>query len=327
MLATGPHTPAGLVAAVAIDQVLDDDSLLLGQEQGLKAARDDHATQGSGSLSIGQPGSTWAGVYVALRNQKTSDGRELVVTAYDAAGTLKRTVLETGTLTLGLEAAFLAGRTTLGGTPSFPEQQVRQLGLLTRNGLDLGRFGFALDGAFASGDRNADDVAQNAFRADPNADMGLLLFRHVLAAQTARGAFVAGDPALVGVPVPGLERLPTRGALTNTLAIFPRAFVRPVDGVEVYGGVLFAWSAVALSDPFNTRLAGGSLRNALDGRPGGLLGLEFDVGARTRLLFHGTELMVGLEGGLLMPGGSFHTADGKTMGTVTGGRLLLGYRL
>ncbi|MHB8876382.1 MAG: hypothetical protein ACYC8T_22035 [Myxococcaceae bacterium] len=327
-LGTGPHTGLGLAVALAVDRVLDDDTLLLGQEQGLASpAFDDRATQAVGSVSLGRPGADWAGVYVALRNQVASGGRELSVIAFDVAATTKRAVFEHGTLTLGLEAAFLAGSTTLAGTPAFPEQQVRQLGLLTRNGLDLGRFGFALDGAFTSGDRNGDDAAQNAFRADPNADMGLLLFRQVLATQTARAVAVAGDPVLVGVPAPGLERLPTRGAFTNTLSLFPRAFVRPVDWVEVYGGVLFAWSAMPLFDPFNTRLAGGALRNSLDGKPGGLLGVELDLGARARLLMGGTELMVGLEGGLLTPGGAFHTADGKTMGTVTGGRVLLGYRL
>jgi hypothetical protein len=228
---------------------------------------------------------------------------------------------------VGVEFAYLTGTTTLTTTGSYPRQDVQQLGVLTRNSVDLGGFGFALDGAFASGDRNADDGAQNGFRADPNADMGLLLFRQVLAAQTARGVATASNPQLVGAAVPGLERLPTRGAFTNTLSVFPRAFWQLHEGVELYGGVLLAWSAVPLSDPFNSRLAGGALRNALDGRPGGLLGTEFDVGARARFLLWGSELMVGVEGGLLMPGGSFHTASGQTMGNVTGGRVMLGYRL
>ena len=40
---------------------------------------------------------------------------------------------------------------------------------------------------------------QNAFRMDPNFEVGLLLFRHVLAAQTGRAPVTAGDPTLVGV--------------------------------------------------------------------------------------------------------------------------------
>ncbi len=327
-LATGPHTPLGLVAAVAIDKVQGDDSLLTGVQQGKpNADYDDQAGQVVASVSLGRPGDTWAGVYVALRNQTTWDHRYLQVAAFDASGTWRQSLWGGSTLRLGGEVAYLGGNATLGATATFPVQQVRQLGVLTRNSLDLGGFGFAFDGAFASGDGNPDDATQNGFRADPNADMGLLLFKQVLAAQTARGSAMAGDPLLVGVPAPGVERLPTRGAVTNSLSVFPRMFVRPVDGLEVYGGVLLAWSLVPVFDAFNTRISGGTPRNAVNGTPTGMLGTEFDLGARFRMLFNGTEVMIGAEGGLLVPGGQFALASGKTPGAITGGRLMLGWRL
>jgi hypothetical protein len=327
-LATGPHTPLGLVAAVAIDKVLGDDSLLTSAQLGKPSSDfDDQAGQVVASVSLGRPGDTWAGVYVALRNQTTWDNRYLQVAAFDASGTYRRTLSGTSTLRLGAEVAYIGGNATLGATATFPVQQVRQLGVLTRNSLDLGGFGFALDGAFASGDGNPDDATQNGFKADPNADMGLLLFRQVIAAQTARGSAMAGDPTLVGVPAPGVERLPTRGSFTNTVSVFPRAFVRPVDGLEVYGGVLLAWSATPVFDAFNTRISGGTPRNAVNGTPSGMLGVEVDLGARFRMLFNGTEVMIGAEGGVLVPGGQFATADGKAPSSITGGRVLLGYRL
>ncbi len=326
-IASGPHTPLGLVVSLGVDRVLDDDSLLLAEELGTKAGTGDAATQVIGSATIGRPGRSWAGVYVAHRDQRAADGRTLAVTAVDGSATTRRTLWEGAVLSLGAEAAFIAGDTTLTGTPTFPTQAVRQLGLAARGGLDLGTWGAALDGVYASGDRNVDDGSQNAFRVDPNFELGLLMFRQVLAAQTGRAVAVAGDPQLVGAPVPGLERVPTRGAVTNTLAVFPRLFVRPIQGLEVYGGVLLAWSAMPLVDPFNTRVSGGSVRNALDGRPSGWLGTEYDAGARVRGMVAGVELSVGVEGGVFVPGGAFRNASGTMMGPVVGGRGVLGVRL
>jgi hypothetical protein len=326
-VATGPHTPLGLVVSLGADRVLDDDSLLLAEELGTKAGTGDVATQLIGSATVGRPGRTWAGVYVAHRDQRAADGRTLAVTAVDGSATTRRTASEGAVLSLGAEAAFIAGDTSLTGTPTFPTQAVRQLGVAARGGLDLGTWGADLDGVYASGDRNLDDSSQNAFRVDPNYELGLILFRQVLASQTGRAYAVAGDPQLVGVPAPGLERVPTRGAVTNTLAVFPRLFVRPRQGLEVYGGVLLAWSAVPLVDPFNTRVSGGSVRNALDGRPSGWLGSEYDLGVRLRGLVSGVEVSVGLEAGVFLPGGAFRDANGGTMGPVPGGRGLLGVRL
>ena len=327
-VATGPHTSLGLVAMVGVDRVLDDDSLLVQEEIAAgKGGPGDTANQLVGAVSIGQPGTTWAGLYVAYRGQTTADGRGLKVTVIDASVMAHREVFTRAKLSLGAEAAFIAGESSLAPTPDYPSQRVSQLGVAARAGLDLGGYGAALDGLFASGDRNLDDGSQNAFRADPNYELGLLLFRQVLAAQTGRAPVVAGDPLLVGAPAPGLDRFPTRGAATNTFAVFPRAFVRPVDGVEVYGGVLVAWAQVPPVDPFNTRVAGGTLRDALDGAPGNFLGTELDLGARGRFLVFGTELTLGLEAGYFLPGDAFRDAAGKPMAPVVGGRAMLSFRL
>jgi hypothetical protein len=103
--------------------------------------------------------------------------------------------------------------------------------------------------------------------------------------------------------------------------------VRPIDGLEAYGGPLVAFSAVPLLDPLNSRLGGGTARNALDGSPSNYLGLEWDLGLRYRALMHGSEITAGVEGGMLFPGGAFDRVDGTDMGTVYGLRGMLGYRL
>ena len=328
LVATGPHTRFGLVAALAVDKVLHDDTLLLSQEMGgAPAPADDTARQFVGLLSLGNPAENWAGLFVAQRNQSAADGRTLAATVASLSGLGRHKLASGGTLSGGFEGAFITGETNLPGTPSNPQQQLRQAALALRGGLDLTRFGFAFDALAASGDANLADDQQTAFRANPNYDLGLLLFPQVLAAQSARSSFTAGNPALVGEPAPGVERLPTRGAATNTFTVFPRAFVRPLQGVEVYGGPLFAWSAVPPVDPFNTAIDGGSLRNALGGKPGNYLGTELDLGARARFASSYGELDLGIEGGLLFPGDALNRADGTPLPAVPGARAMLALRL
>ena len=316
-LGTGPLTSLGLTATVAFDEVQADDVMLPG----------DSALQAIGTVSIGH-GKPWgAGVFVVHRWQDTATGERTEVTVVDMAARYAR-VLESVSLSVEGELAIVTGETTLAPTPEFPVHDVLQVGGALRAAARFRGAGGVVDILYASGDGNPDDQTQTAFRADPNFETGMLLYRHVLAAQTGRAAATAADLELVGVPSPGLERVPTRGSPTNTLAVFPRAYVRPVDGLEVYGGPLLAWSAAPLSDPLNTRTAGGGVpRNAFGGAPGDFLGVELDVGVRYRMLFWGSELTLGVEGAGLLPGDAFVGADGTGMGGVFGGRALLQYRL
>ena len=94
--------------------------------------------------------------------------------------------------------------------------------------------------------------------------------------------------------------------MTNAWYLFPRLRVGPRDWFDVYGGLLFAFSTARLSDPFNTRIGGGTPRNYLGGTPGSYLGTELDLGAQAR--FKPIELLtiaITLEAGLLFPGDAF----------------------
>jgi hypothetical protein len=213
----------------------------------------------------------------------------------------------------------------LGPSADFPTHDVLQLGGILRVSLNSTYFGGVLDILYASGDRDYEDGHQNGFKADINYEMGLMLFRHVMAAQTARYPATASDPDLSGYPNEDLDRLPTRGAVTNTIAFFPRAWWRPATGLEIYGGPLIALSAVDYSDPLNTKLAGGDNRNSLDATPSGYLGTEFDLGVRYRAVLSTTELTLGLEGALFLPGGAFADAEGGSLDIIYGGRGLVSY--
>jgi len=318
---TQPLTDYAIVLRAAVDKVEDDDPLLDGD--------DAHQFIFSARSGVGQ--SKYGGVYIVYREQDgrrdSSGQRGFDAVIVDVTGGVDIDLDAAGKLSLAGEIAVVRGDTSFGPTPELPEHKLIQIGVALRAALDRGKHGFVGDLLIATGDQNFDDREQNAFRMDPNFEAGLILFRHVLAAHTGRAPVTASDPEIVGRPVPDLDRVPTGGSVTNTIAFFPRAWWRPQQALEFYGGPLFAWSDADNADPFTTRVdGGGHPRNALGGKPSGFYGAELDVGARYRTLLAGTELTLGAEAGVLLPGGAFDDANGKKMDEIVGGRVMVDYR-
>lgn len=316
----GPVTAADLAFGVGADRVERDDVLRQGDE----------ARQLVAFVQAGFMGPNRIGAYFALRRQEdTEDGDRLDVQAIDLAGAYR---IETagGHVDLEGEIAFIWGETELGPSVAYPVHDVQQLGGALRATGDFGRAGFAFDFLYASGDSDRDDGELNGFNADVNYQLGLLLFQHVLGAQTGRSVETAFDPNLTGFPNEDLDRLSSRGSITNTISFFPRFWVRPwmaEDGqLEVYGGPLLALTVLGVNDPFNSRIAGGDPRNALNGDPGSYLGTELDLGIRYHRYYAGTELTVGLEAAALLPGSALVDATGETMDSVLGLRGMLDWR-
>lgn len=317
MLLTGPHTDEGLRVFAAIDSVLGDDVLV----------GDDEAWQAVFGVLAGPNGGAWtAGLYGVYREQEATDGDRTDVGVIDVYGRLE----DAGpslTLRAELEAALIVGTTELAPTPDHPTHDVLQLGAAARLAAEWCLGGVELDVLFASGDPAFDDDTQSGFKADRNFDLGLLLNDVVLAARTSRTPLRASDPELVGVPAEDLDRLPTRGSATNTISLFPHAWFRPIDGLELYGGLLLALSASSESDAFNARLAGGQPKNALGGDPGTLLATEVDAGVRLSGLMGSTRLVFALEGGVLLPGGGLTGPAGLGEDPIWGGRALATWEL
>jgi len=69
------------------------------------------------------------------------------------------------------------------------------------------------------------------------------------------------------------------------------------------------------------------LTNALGGDPSALVATEIDAGIRVSGLLWGTRLVVGLEGGVLFPGGGLAGRDGLGDDPIWGGRVLATYEL
>ena len=322
MVSTGPWTRGNLVLLGAYDKALGDDILL----------NDDEARQVVVAAIYGFRKRTQIGAYAVMRTQdnipagspdEPERAKQTRVSVYDVYAKSQWKLTESLKLFAELEAIFIQGETDLAPTPENPTNEVLQAALAARVQLKGRRAGGVLDFIYASGDQNFDDGSQNAFKADPNYELGLLLFRNVLAAQTGRAPVTAGDPNLVGVPAEDLDRFPTRGSVSKPIALFPRAWLRLSDGVELYGGPLLAWGEVPLADPRNTRFNGGYPVNLLGGEGSQYLGTELDLGLRSTFgLWEGLTVQLGAEGGVFFPGGAFTQADGSTMAPVYGGRLM-----
>ncbi len=328
-LMLGPFTDQALTIIGAVDHVgdfdgIEEDEVLSGDDALFEG---DRAEQAVAALVWGFRKPTWAGAYAVLRRQTAADGAVTEVAVIDVAGAWTRSLADESTLTIAGEVAGIVGSTDLSPLVESPRSDVRQLGGGLHASWARARWGVVFDGTYASGDAAFDDGEQTAFRADRNYQMGMVFHRWVQAAWTARGQVTAADPNLVGVPAEDLERLPTRGSASNLIAVFPRAWVRPVDALEIYGGPMLAWSATDLADAFNTRIAGGDPRNALDGDPGRFLGAEFDLGIRTAHRLSGTLLSAGVEGGLLVPGSALDDAQGDGPGVLWAGRFVFDWSL
>jgi hypothetical protein len=319
LASTLPLTDYNLIFRVAYDYDVVDDEILVGN---------DEAYQVIGSMLVGAGQPHWGGLYVVYRSQDSDQRRGFDAVLYDLTASTRWSLDKLGIFTLAGEFAVVTGSTNLAQTPELAKHDLFQIGAAVRAALDRGNHGFVFDFLFASGDENFDDDDQNSFRVDPNLEYGLMLFRQVMAAQTGRTTVTAADPNLVGRPVPDLDRIPTGGAPANTVTLFPRAWWRPMEeGLEVYGGPLFALSDVSYADPFNTRINGGNPHNPLGGKPGSFYGTELDLGLRYLGFVRDVELLVGLEAGVLITGNAFTQLDGRTMGDVWGGRFMLEARL
>lgn len=193
-------------------------------------------------------------------------------------------------------------------------QAIRQMGMRAVVRYDRPKWTAYLEGDYASG--TSDTTLKGPltqFRWAEDTNVGLLLFKQVLAYQTAREA--AAATALLNnlhAPTIPVESIATRGALTDALVLFPQADVKPVKNVLLRGGVMMAWAPAAVFDPIATaqRRSSGTYQNITvnynGGAPGHYYGTELDLRAQWRFLEH---FAFDLEGALLFPGDALQDED------------------
>jgi hypothetical protein len=299
----------GLILALAYDRWVTDDPQVLGAA----------VNQWDTALRFAMP--RWSG------------GKNLLVAGYHAYrwdGQYQskihslglRAMSSFGPITAGFDVATNLGTTreiatsyhVLSNDP-IVDQTVRQLGARAVVRYDHRYFSLYLEGDYASGDpdpRNRTPLTQFTFAEDAN--VGLLLFKHILAFQTARSA-AAGVETLRRLAAPSLpaESVATRGAFTNGIAVFPQIDVRPLPGLLLRGGVLVAWAASPVIDPVASlqRRDGLTIQDDLvnfaGGKPGRFYGAELDGRVQYRFLDH---FIVDVEGAVLFPGDALKNQDG-----------------
>jgi hypothetical protein len=288
----------------------------------------DRALQGIVGVRFNVDDSKVLALTLIYRNQRRDNGspgeRSTDAFVGDLSG--KWTLFDdaNGSLNVGAEIAGITGTTTQGRSDTAPVLDLRQLGAVAKVKFTKGHFSLLFDGGYASGDQNPYDAQLNNFRFDRDYKVGLVLFDQVLGYQSARSGLRAADPLLTGVAPEGVDLLPTGGAITGAWYLFPRARYGFTDWLDLYGGPLFAFTSAKLTDPFNTRLNGGTPLNFLGGVPGNYLGTELDLGLSGHFLpTKYLPISVTLEGGVLLPGDALNTVSGKPMGASGLGRLRL----
>ena len=180
--------------------------------------------------------------------------------------------------------------------------------------------------AYASGDRDPrpeTPMTTGSWSRDSN--LGLLLFEHIIAFQSARSAAV-GIENLVQLKAKSfpLTEIQTDGRVSNANVINPQVFI---DAFEHLGedfdhsltiklGALFAWTAVSGVDPIQSILAwdgeniDDDLLNYHGGRPGNYWGTELDIG-----LEYAYRDLFGLilEAAVVFPGDALHDENGDAV--------------
>jgi hypothetical protein len=186
------------------------------------------------------------------------------------------------------------------------------------------RVTLTMEANYASGDaspRVTDPITTFSFARDLN--VGLLLFEHILAFESARSVAV-GIENLSGLDLESfpLTEIQTDGRFTNAFALFPQVYVslfrNPTHELFTRVGVLTAWSATELGavDAVQTALndAGGPIEdNAINyhgGVPARFYGTEgnLQLGYRLRDNFFWT-----VEGAVLFPGPALHDEHGDAV--------------
>lgn len=278
-------------------------------------------------------------VAIRYQNPRIGDIRDLFVGGYfvhrwDDVNATKaesfgfRTLARMGDFHMGVEAAMNVGSTReIARANSYitndpvEDQRILQGGARATIRYDKRLFSAYLEADYASGDgdpNNRTPLTQFTWAEDAN--VGLLLFEHVLAFQTARIA-ASGTELLrrLGAQSFPSDSIYTRGAFTNAMALFPQFDLRPVKGLLLRGGVLFAWTAAPSVDPMNSLLARDGLTiqddlvNFAGGKPGNYWGTELDGRISYRYLDH---FIFDLEGAVLLPGDALRNQDGYAVRSV-----------
>ncbi len=200
------------------------------------------------------------------------------------------------------------------------DQELEAYGGHGRVDVAVGPVDLTLELDYATGDgdpRPSTPLTMFSFARDFN--VGLLLFEHILAFESARSAAVGLENlAQLDAGSFPLTEVATHGRFTNALAIFPQLRWRILESEDNWlhtrVGVLMAWPDVGVVDPVLTTLQEDGLEIADDavnfhgGDPGSYYGTEFDLQIEWRYRDYFQWVA---EAALLLPGDSLEDEHGN----------------
>jgi len=267
-----------------------------------------------------------AGMYVAYRNQTFADGDTLEVVAVDAMFDWTFDIAEDWYLQVAGEWVGVFGTTDVARSLTASSHDLQQFGGALRVAAKyLEQYTAQVEVGAASSDANTYDGQLLRFTFDPDYNVGLIMFEELLAWQTARAATLAGNPDIVGQPVPGLELLPTNGGVSGALYLNPTFRARPWEWFEAAVGVLWGYATSDVVSAFEQKV-NGVPANYLGGPTANRnLGVELDVAVNFYVPLRLVELQAGVQFGYMFLGDAFADADGNRGDDIwlTEGRLAL----
>ena len=238
-----------LAVLTAVDKVHVDDSHPPGS--------DDDTRQWVVGLIAQWPTTTVASGYIR-RVQSHQEGGEtdVHIAILNGQWTSK---MGSGYMKAAGEYALYVGESTLSETVIDPTPvEVFAEGAVGRLSTHWKSLSTVVEVGYASGDTNAFDRTQNTFRFDSNHRVGTILYPHLLRTLTAVSAHNIDDPNFRAEPPRGFEKLPTQGAVENSVYFTPRLMWASHPSLSVNIGWLWARSATPWSDAYRTGLNGGT---------------------------------------------------------------------
>ncbi|MEZ4267308.1 MAG: hypothetical protein R3F39_13090 [Myxococcota bacterium] len=292
--------------------------------------RDELVDRKDGDLALRYSGAilweerlTSAGAMIVHRNVDLAWG-ERSDTLFDVTMSVTRPIARDLQLIVSAEGAALVGDITerprppaegeSAGAPGRTETRVRQFGAMARVELEAPArgIGASLELGAASGDDDALDGNDTAFRFDPAHRVGMILFEEVLARATAatRSDLLAGDS---DAPRGRVDAFATGGSISSAAYAAPLFRVEACNGCfigHVGGLVAFAPVGIPAPDPAastskNANPYGGKATK-------GLLGWEVNLSAEVRVALPDTaEFSIGTQYGVFRSGPALRARDGR----------------
>lgn len=206
-----------------------------------------------------------------------------------------------------------------------PERQkIINYGFQGMADIHLGPVTLTMEVDYASGDAHPGSQANNPITAQSfsrDLNVGLLLFEHIMAFESARSVAVGRENIssadLSSFP---LTEVQTDGRFTNAFALFPQIKIDFIDQPNhlLYTrlGTLLAWPDAGVVDPIMTTIAQDGETNKDDtvnfhgGKPGTYYGTELDIQIGWKYKQHFEWL---LEGAMLLPGDALQDEHGDAI--------------